>query len=91
VLVSAVSLLEIWLKESLGKLRLPDTFEDILAAQSFEPLSLTASQTRQVGLSPWHHPDPFDRMLPAQAFTEKLIFLTGDTALAAYGDLVRLT
>jgi PIN domain nuclease of toxin-antitoxin system len=59
-------------------------------AQSFENLPLTASQTRQVALLPWHHRDPFDRMLVAQAITEKLTLLTADAAVAAYGDFVRL-
>ena len=90
IFVSAVSVWEIWLKESLGKLRLPDAFEEKLAAQAFESLTLTASQTRHVALLPWHHRDPFDRMLVAQAITEKLVLLTADTILAAYGDCVHL-
>jgi PIN domain nuclease of toxin-antitoxin system len=90
IFVSAVTLWEIWLKESLGKLRLPATFSEKLAAQSFENLSLTASQARQVARLPWHHRDPFDRMLVAQAIAEKLILLTSDDALPAYGDFVHL-
>ncbi len=46
--VSAVSLWEIWLKQSLGKLELPADFAEKLAAESFENLPLLASQTRQV-------------------------------------------
>ncbi len=90
VFVSAVSLWEIWLKESLGKLRLPAGFEERLAAESFESLPLTAAQTRQVALLPWLHRDPFDRMLVAQARAENLIFLTADAGVAAYGEFVRL-
>jgi PIN domain nuclease of toxin-antitoxin system len=71
VFVSAVSLWEIWLKQSLGKLRLPVDFTERLAAESFESLPLMASQTRQVSLLPWCHRDPFDRMLVAQAQVEK--------------------
>jgi PIN domain nuclease of toxin-antitoxin system len=90
VFVSAVSLWEIWLKESLGKLRLPPDFESRLAAESFENLPLTAAQARQVALLPWRHRDPFDRMLVAQAQVENLIFLTADDLVTAYGDFVRL-
>ncbi len=90
VFVSAVSLWEIRLKQSLGKLRLPDDFMERLAAESFESLPLAGSQTRQVSLLPWLHRDPFDRMLVAQAQVEKLVLLTADEALAAYGDCVRL-
>ncbi len=84
VLVSAVSLWEIWLKESLGKLRLPADFEEKLAAESFESLPLSASQTRQVAGLPWHHRDPFDRMLIAQAIVEDLVFLTNDEVVRRY-------
>jgi PIN domain nuclease of toxin-antitoxin system len=90
VFVSAVGLWEIWLKESLGKLRLPDDFERQMAAESFESLPLTAAQAREVALLPWHHRDPFDRMLVAQARVENLVLLTADKRLSAYGDFVRL-
>jgi len=90
VFVSAVSLWEIWLKESLGKLRLPADFEVKMAAEPFESLALSATHARQVALLPWHHRDPFDRMLVAQARAEKLILLTADDGVTPYGDFVRL-
>ena len=90
VFVSAVSLWEIWLKQSLGKLRLPGDFMERLAAESFESLPRAGSQTRQVSLLPWHHRDPFDRMLIAQAQVEKLVLLTADEVLGAYGGFVRV-
>ena len=90
VFVSAVSLWEIWLKESLGKLRVPADFEDKLASESFENLPLTGPQTRQVARLPWHHRDPFDRMLVAQAQVDGLTLLTADHRVSAYGDCVRL-
>lgn len=90
VFVSAVSVWEIWLKQSLGKLRLPADFTERLAAESFESLSLMAAHTRQVALLPWRHRDPFDRMLVAQAQVEKLVLLTADEALAAYGAVVHV-
>jgi PIN domain nuclease of toxin-antitoxin system len=88
--VSAVSLWEIWLKESLGKLRLPPDFEAKLAGESFESLPLTAAHTRRVASLPWHHRDPFDRMLVAQAQSEGLLFLTADAVVTLYGDFARL-
>jgi PIN domain nuclease of toxin-antitoxin system len=90
VFVSAVSLWEIWLKQSLGKLQLPAGFAERLAAEPFENLPLVASQTRHVSLLPWHHRDPFDRMLVAQAQVEKLVLLTADEALTAYGAAVQV-
>jgi PIN domain nuclease of toxin-antitoxin system len=90
VFVSAVNVWEIWLKESLGKLRLPPDFEQKLGAASFENLPLTAAQARHAAWLPWHHRDPFDRMLVAQAKEEILTLLTADEILKAYGDFVRL-
>jgi len=90
IFVSAVSLWEIWLKESLGKLRLPADFEQKLARESFESLPLTGAQTREVALLPWHHRDPFDRMLVAQSRVEHLTLLTVDERVAAYRDFVKL-
>ena len=90
VFVSAVSLWEIWLKQSLGKLRLPSDFEERLAGESFERLPLLAAHAREVATLPWRHRDPFDRMLIAQARASGLSFLTADEVTAAYGDFVLL-
>jgi len=90
IFVSAVSLWEIRLKQSLGKLRLPANFVERLAAESFENLPLTAAQTGRIGQLAWVHRDPFDRMLVAQAQAENLVLLTVDEALTGYGPAVRL-
>lgn len=90
IFLSAVSRWEIWLKESLGKLRLPPDFEEKLKQEAFENLPLTAAHARQVASLPWHHRDPFDRMLLAQARSENLVFLTADDTVASYGDFVKL-
>jgi PIN domain nuclease of toxin-antitoxin system len=88
IFVSAVSLWEIWLKSSLGKLRVPAGFARKLAAEPFEDLPLRAEHTPAVGMLEWHHRDPFDRMLIAQATCENLVLLTADRTLGAYGRLV---
>jgi len=90
VFVSAVSLWEIWLKQSVGKLRLPAKFDERLAAEPFQNLPLTGKQARQVALLAWHHRDPFDRMLVAQAQAEDLMLLTADVMLAPYGAFIRV-
>ncbi|HUB79295.1 MAG TPA: type II toxin-antitoxin system VapC family toxin [Bryobacteraceae bacterium] len=90
IFVSAVSLCEIWLKQSLGKLRLPASFQERLASEGFENLPLTSAQSARIGQMEWMHRDPFDRMLVAQAQAENLTFLTADEALAGYGPVVRV-
>ena len=90
VFISSVTLWEIWLKESLGKLQLPSDFEEKLAAESFESLPLLAAHAREVAFLPWHHRDPFDRMLIAQARVSKLTLVTADEIAGDYGDFVLL-
>jgi PIN domain nuclease of toxin-antitoxin system len=90
VFVSAVSLWEIRLKQSLGKLQLPADFDERLAGESFENLPLLADHTREVASLPWHHRDPFDRMLIAQARAARLTFVTADRIASHYGDFVLL-
>ena len=90
VFVSAVTHWEIRLKQSIGKLRLPPDFDARLVAEPFDDLPLQSACAQQVALLPWHHRDPFDRMLVAQAQTENLTLLTADTLLTAYGAWVKL-
>jgi len=37
---------------------------------------------------PWHHRDPFDRLLVAQSLAEPTLLLTADAMLARYGSMV---
>lgn len=83
--VSAVSVLEVAIKSSLGKLAVPAAFRSSLEENGFELLSITARHAERVGELPLHHHDPFDRLLVAQALEERLTFVSGDRALAAYG------
>ena len=78
IFLSAVTLWEIWLKQSIGKLTLPADFEARLAKEGFESLPLSAEHTKLVSSLPWHHRDPFDRMLVAQAMAAKIKLLTVD-------------
>jgi len=89
IFLSSVCTWEIWLKKSLGKLKLPDDFDKWLAKEEFEPLPLTAAHTRLVAELPWHHRDPFDRMLIAQAMACDLTLLTSDARLKKYGSFVK--
>jgi len=90
IFVSAVTHWEVWLKSSIGKLRVPSGFAQKLAAEPFGALPLRAEHTQAVAMLEWRHRDPFDRMLIAQAISENLTLLTADRALGAYGELVRV-
>jgi PIN domain nuclease of toxin-antitoxin system len=84
VAVSAVSVWEIAIKRSLGKLTIADGWADALRRLGFDPLPITALHAEAVELLPWHHRDPFDRLLAAQASVERLTVVSADRRLRAY-------
>ena len=89
--VSAVSLWEIGMKVSTGKLKLPLSMSDLegkLLAANFVPLALTWSHAIRAYDVAAFHPDPYDRLLLAQAVSEPLHLLTTDEALKSYSSLV---
>jgi PIN domain nuclease of toxin-antitoxin system len=85
VFVSAATVWEIRIKHALGKLSLPPDFREVLRAQPFLFLDITAEHAHAVGELPGHHRDPFDRMLVAQARIERLTLVSHDTRFASYG------
>jgi PIN domain nuclease of toxin-antitoxin system len=84
VALSAVSVWEIAIKRSLGKVTLPDYWVGTLRHLSFDPMPVTAIHTAAVESLPWHHRDPFDRLLVAQASVERCALVTADRRLGAY-------
>jgi PIN domain nuclease of toxin-antitoxin system len=84
VFVSAVSVWEIELKRSLGKLDTPDDLAERLRACRFSELPLHARHALSLRKLPALHRDPFDRMLVAQALTDKLAIVTSDAQILAY-------
>lgn len=85
VSLSAVSVWEIAVKRSLGKLEIDDRWPEALTRLDFEPLPVTFLHAREVERLPWHHRDPFDRLLVAQASLERHELVSADSRLAAYG------
>jgi PIN domain nuclease of toxin-antitoxin system len=86
LVVSAVSLWEVAIKRSSGKLRVPaDLSRRLAALRQVELLPISPLHAEAVGALPWHHRDPFDRMLVAQAAVERLPIVSSDPALAQYG------
>jgi PIN domain nuclease of toxin-antitoxin system len=84
VSVSAVSVWEIALKRTRGRLRIGDAWPLAITALGFDAMPVTALHARAVEELPWHHRDPFDRMLVAQATAEDHVLVTADERLAAY-------
>ena len=89
VFVSVVSAWEIAIKQSLGKLELAKPAEqwlpEVLRRTGFELAEVGLAAALRVRALPWHHRDPFDRLLVAQAAEDGYTVVTRDSALDAYG------
>ena len=84
VYVSAISAVEISIKQSLGKLQAPDHLEKEIESRGFRTLPVEYRHGSRLSRLPNHHPDPFDRILIAQAIEEGLTLITHDQKFRAY-------
>ncbi len=89
LLLSAVSVWEVNLKASLGKLPLPADpityVRRIREARGITSLPFTEDDASHIATLPFHHRDPFDRALVSQALARSLVILTPDQDIHAYG------
>jgi len=87
VAVSAVSLWEMTIKIAIGKLALMDdlaTIENTLLRQGIHILPIQTAHLQCLLSLPFHHRDPFDRLIIAQALAEEMTLVSDDTAFTAY-------
>jgi len=85
---SAASMWEIAIKQSIGKLSGPRPILDVVGEElrinGISWLGIEPEHCQHVAGLPFHHRDPFDRMLVSQAISESLQVLSADTQLDAY-------
>ena len=89
VYVSAATIWEIAIKQSIGKLK-PDDLPERVRDSGFRHVDITAEHGIAAARLPLLHRDPLDRMLIAQAKSEHLTLVTRDAEIAKY-DLNILT
>lgn len=91
IFVSSVCIWEIAIKSRIGKIKVdPDDAILEMKTCGFHELLVSSAHAAAVARLPLHHRDPFDRLLIAQAITERLQFITADSRLGAYSDPVRV-
>jgi len=91
VWVSAASIWEIAIKNSLGRGDMPITAEAALGyfqASGYRLLPVEPEHAAAVADLPNHHADPFDRILVAQALTVPMRLLTADAVVGRYSDTI---
>ena len=84
IYVSAVSITELMIKSSLGKLTVDFDPVSIAKESGFELLAFSAEDALALQKMPFHHKDPFDRMLIAQAINRKYKIMTNDEKFLNY-------
>ena len=92
ILVSAVVIWEIAIKTSAGRLGIPTAelrrLPRLIEATGFAELPVLSRHAAGVHALPWHHRDPFDRLMVAQARDESLTLVTVDPAFRMYDVLI---
>jgi len=88
VLFSSVSSAEIAIKHGIGRLELPVPVNRLVTQlftdDGFTPIAFEHAHAFELANLPLHHRDPFDRMLIAQARTERIPLVSADAAFAHY-------
>lgn len=89
VLISAISIAELMIKHSIGKIDI--FFDPVEMAQKtgLEILNFSGDDALLLKELPFHHKDLFDRMLISQAINKKLVLMSDDTKFQPYG--IKLT
>jgi PIN domain nuclease of toxin-antitoxin system len=89
VVLSVASRWEMAIKVSLGKLNLSSPFESLipeqLASNAIDVLPIIFAHTARVAMLPFHHRDPFDRLLIAQSLVERMPLVSNEALFDAYG------
>jgi PIN domain nuclease of toxin-antitoxin system len=89
ILVSPASYWETAIKVSIGKYPLSAPYEDFIAkgldGNGFRILPIEPRHTAVLTTMPFHHRDPFDRLVVAQALVEKISVVSKDAILDLYG------
>jgi PIN domain nuclease of toxin-antitoxin system len=88
LILSVVSVWEIQVKIQLGRLKLSQSLTELIESQQqnndLQILPIGLSHVLALDALPFHHKDPFDRLLIAQSIVENLTIVTADEKLSVY-------
>lgn len=88
IFLSLASIWEMQIKIQLGKFAFPKPLQDIVDNQkninNLQILPILENHIYELGKLPFHHKDPFDRILIAQSLSENLVLVSDDQAFSQY-------
>jgi PIN domain nuclease of toxin-antitoxin system len=84
VFLSAMSIAELKIKHSIGKIHIEFDPLEMAKQMRIEILSFSGDHAMLLGKMPFHHKDPFDRMIIAQAIVNKLPLMSDDPKFTPY-------
>jgi len=82
--ISSISIAEIMIKASIGKFNIDFDPLSLAVESGFEMLDFTGEDALLLKDMPFHHKDPFDRMLIAQSITNNYPVMTNDSKFSLY-------
>jgi len=84
IFLSAISIAELMIKHSIGKLEIDFDPIEMAHKTGIELLDFSSDDAIMLGNLPFHHKDPFDRMLIAQSLVNKFYLMTEDSKFMQY-------
>ena len=84
IYVSSVTIAELMIKASIGKLQINFDPVDLALQSGFELLDFSGRDALLLKNLPFHHRDPFDRMLISQSIATKYPLMTDDDKIKPY-------
>ncbi len=87
--LSTASLWEVSILQSLDRIKLNNTIASLVeASKEYLALHILSIEPEHLGVlksMPFHHRDPFDRLLAAQSLHEKFSIISEDRVFESYG------
>ena len=91
VFICAASVWEIAIKSRLGKLIFQGSASSAIGANGFHELPITPIDAEDASNLAWHHNDPFDGLLVAQAMRLGFVLLTADHSIRSFAGVAQLS
>jgi len=84
IYLSAISIAEMMIKQSIGSLNIDFDIYELCEQMGIEVLSFDGYSALKLGTLPFHHKDPFDRMIISQAITHNYSLMSADRKFSLY-------